>query len=32
MEDIISIIYSFSGKLYGKRIKIKEKFDKELSD
>ena len=31
-EDIISIIHSFSGKLYGMRNKIKEKFDKELSD
>ena len=31
-EDIISIIHSFSGKLYGMRKKIKEKLDKELSD
>ena len=31
-EDIISIIHSFSGKLYGMRNKIKEKLDKELSD
>lgn len=31
-EDIISIIHSFSGKLYGMRSKIKEKLDKELSD
>ena len=31
-EDIISIIHSFSGKLYGMRDKIKEKLDKELSD
>ena len=31
-EDIISIIHSFSGKLYGIRNKIKEKIDKELSD
>lgn len=31
-EDIISIIHSFSGKLYGMRNKIKEKIDKELSD
>ena len=31
-EDIISIIHSFSGKLYGIRNKIKEKLDKELSD
>ena len=32
VEDIISIIHSFSGKLYGIRNKIKEKLDKELSD
>lgn len=31
-EDIISIIHSFSGKLYGLRNTIKEKLDKELSD
>ena len=31
-EDIISIIHSFSDKLYGMRNKIKEEFDKELSD
>jgi hypothetical protein len=31
-EDIISIIHSFSGKLYEMRSKIKEKLDKELSD
>ena len=31
-KDIISIIHSFSGKLYGMRNKIKEKLDKELSD
>ena len=31
-EDIISIIHSFSGKLYGMRNKIKEKLDKQLSD
>lgn len=31
-EDIISIIHSFSGKLYGMRNKIKEKLEKELSD
>ena len=31
-EDIISIIHSFSDKLYGIRNKIKEKLDKELSD
>lgn len=31
-EDIISIIHSFSGKLYGIRNTIKEKLDKELSD
>lgn len=31
-EDIISIIHSFSGKLYGIRNKVKEKLDKELSD
>lgn len=31
-EDIISIIHSFSGKLYGMRNAIKEKLDKELSD
>ena len=31
-EDIISIIHSFSGKLYGMRNTIKEKLDKELSD
>ena len=31
-EDIISIIHSFSGKLYGTRNKIKEKLEKELSD
>ena len=31
-EDIISIIHSFSGKLYGMRNKIKEKIGKELSD
>lgn len=31
-EDIISIIHSFSSKLYGMRNKIKEKLDKELSD
>ena len=31
-EDIISIIHSFSDKLYGMRNKIKEKLDKELSD
>ena len=31
-EDIISIIHSFSGKLYGMRNKIKEKLDKELGD
>ena len=31
-EDIISIIHSFSSKLYGMRNKIKEKIDKELSD
>ena len=31
-EDIISIIHSFSGKLYGMRNKIKEKIDKELID
>ena len=31
-EDIISIIHSFSSKLYGMKNKIKEKLDKELSD
>lgn len=31
-EDIISIIHSFSVKLYGMRNKIKEKLEKELSD
>ena len=31
-EDIISIIHSFSGKLYGIKNKIKEKLEKELSD
>ena len=31
-EDIISIIHSFSGKLYGMKNKIKEKLEKELSD
>lgn len=31
-EDIISVIHSFSGKLYGMRNKIKEKIDKELID
>ena len=31
-EDIISIIHSFSGKLYGMKNAIKEKIDKELSD
>lgn len=31
-EDIISIIHSFSGKLYGLKNTIKEKLDKELSD
>ena len=31
-EDIISIVHSFSGELYGMRNKIKEKLDKELSD
>lgn len=31
-EDIISIIHSFSGKLYGMRNTIKEKLDKVLSD
>lgn len=31
-EDIISIIHSFSGKLYGMRNKIKENIEKELSD
>ncbi len=31
-EDIISIIHSFSDKLYGMRNKIKEKLDEELSD
>lgn len=31
-EDIISIIHSFSEKLYGMRNTIKEKLDKELSD
>ena len=31
-EDIISIIHSFGGKLYGMRNNIKEKLDKELSD
>ena len=31
-EDIISIIHSFSGKLYGMRNAIKEKLNKELSD
>ena len=29
-EDIISIIHSFSGKLYGMRKKVKEEVDKEL--
>lgn len=31
-QDIISIIHSFSGKLYGMRRKVKEDIDKELSD
>lgn len=31
-EDVISIIHSFSGKLYGMTHKIKEQLDKELSD
>lgn len=31
-EDIISIIHSFNGKLYGLKNTIKEKLDKELSD
>ena len=31
-EDIISIIHSFSGKLYGLRKKVREKVDKELKD
>lgn len=30
-EDIISVIHSFSGKLYGMRSKVKEAVDKELS-
>ena len=30
-EDIISVIHSFSGKLYGLRSKVKEEVDKELS-
>ena len=30
-EDIISVIHSFSGKLYGMRSKVKEEVDKELS-
>ena len=30
-EDIISVIHSFSGKLYGMRNKVKEEVDKELS-
>ena len=29
--DIISVIHSFSGKLYGMRSKVKEEVDKELS-
>lgn len=29
-EDIISIIHSFSGKLYGMRKKVKDEIDKEL--
>lgn len=31
-EDIISIIHSFSGKLYGQRKKIKNKLNEELSE
>ena len=31
-EDIISIIHSFSGKLYGMRKSVKKKINKELSD
>lgn len=31
-EDIISIIHSFSGKLYGLRSKVKTQVDKELSN
>lgn len=31
-QDIISIIHSFSGKLYGLRRKVREDIDKELSD
>lgn len=31
-EGIISIIHSFSGKLYGMRNKIKEQLERELSD
>lgn len=30
-EDIISVIHSFSGELYGMRSKVKEEVDKELS-
>ena len=30
-EDIISVIHSFSGKLYGMRSKVKEEVEKELS-
>lgn len=29
-EDIVSIIHSFSGKLYGMRRKVREEIDKEL--
>ena len=31
-EDIISIIHSFSGKLYGSRKKLKEEINKELKE
>lgn len=31
-DDIISIIHSFSGKLYGMRKKVKQNVDKELRD
>lgn len=29
-EDIIAVIHSFSGKLYGMRKKVKDEVDKEL--
>ena len=31
-EDIISIVHSFSGKLYGMRKSVKKKIDQELEN